>query len=144
MKLTELPATTEDISTIFAMAKELIDTYEDLESIQYDKVISWVQSKIEDHISEYSCVFFKNVKIGYYRLVHGMQSLELDDLYILPEHRNKGYGSQILRTCYQSSELPIFLYVFCRNTDAIRFYVKHGFWIQQQVSPTRYIMIRND
>ena len=46
MKLLFVPAEVADIPVIFSQAKELIDTYEDLDSIDYDRVLSWVKHKI--------------------------------------------------------------------------------------------------
>ena len=55
MTLQYLAATDTDISEIFLQAKDLIDAYEDMNSIDYDKVLAWVKRKIETKLSEYRC-----------------------------------------------------------------------------------------
>ena len=47
MNITYAPIKKEDIDTIYAFCKKLIDDYEDLDSIDYDKVLAWVKRKIE-------------------------------------------------------------------------------------------------
>ena len=77
MKLLFAPAEAADIPVIFSQAKELIDTYEDLDSIDYDRVLSWVEHKITSLISEYRCVLWDGERCAYYRLC---EDGELDDL----------------------------------------------------------------
>ena len=62
MNLRFVKATIEDAEEIFIQAKELIDTYEDLSAIDYEKVLAWVKRKIENHIAEYQCVLSEGEK----------------------------------------------------------------------------------
>ena len=140
MKLRFASASESDIPVIFAQARDLIDAYEDIASIDYDKVLAWVNRKITKCISEYSCVMINDEKCAYYRLC---EDGELDDLYVLPGFRNKGIGSEILKKCMEESVKPLYLYVFRRNIRAISFYEKFGFTICQAVGNTRFIMSRN-
>ena len=140
MNLTYLPAEKEDILPIFRQAKQLIDSYEDLTSIDYDKVMAWMERKITDSIGEYTCVWQDGQKAAYYHLC---EDGELDDVYVLPQYRGKGIGSAIVRRCIDQSEAPLYLYVFSRNTDAIRLYARFGFEKDQTVSKTRLILRRN-
>lgn len=133
------PAAWEDIPVIFQQAKELIDTYEDIASIDYETVIAWVERKITQHIASYCCVRCDGEKAAYYRLC---QDGELDDLYVLPTHRGIGIGSQILRKCLAESADNLYLYVFSRNTRAISFYERFGFSVRETVGKTRLIMAR--
>lgn len=127
-----------DIPVIFAQAKELIDAYEEITAIDYEKVLAWMQRKISQHISEYCCVLINGKKCAYYRLC---ADGELDDLYVLPPHRSKGIGAMILNKCIEQSE-DIYLYVFQRNTRAIAFYERFGFTVRETVGKTRLIMER--
>ena len=145
MSVTEIsyrPASMEDAPVIFSLCKTLIDTYEDVSAIDYDKVISWVEQKICKNISSYNCVMLKNQKVGFYCLSRGEREAELDDLYILPEYRGKGIGSKVLFDCIAQTKTPIFLYVFRKNTGAIQLYNRMGFYISEEVSATRLIMRR--
>ena len=56
MNITYAPIKKEEIDTIYAFCKKLIDDYEDLDSIDYDKVLAWVKRKIEKRADEYKRV----------------------------------------------------------------------------------------
>ena len=139
MNLQFLPAEKEDIPVIYAQAKNLIDNYEDVASIDYDKVLAWVNRKISSCIAEYCKVCLDGEVCGYYRLC---QDGELDDLYILPLFQNRGIGSEILKKCINDSLNPIYLYVFSRNIRAISFYERFGFAVKERVGNTRLILWR--
>lgn len=142
MNLTYVPAEVRDIEPLFQLSKDLIDHYENISQIDYSKVLSWVLNKIEKHISEYTCVFLTNQKVGYYRFHSVDRKMELDDIYILPPYQNQGIGSEIIRKCIAQTGLPIFLYVFIKNTKAVSLYKKLGFQITETISESRYIMER--
>ena len=140
MKPAYIPATQRDIPVIFSQAKALIDAYEDVSAIDYDRVLAWLEKKIAENISSYTCLVQDGKICAYYRLC---DDGELDDLYVLPEFQGKGIGSHILRKCIDGSDTPLYLYVFSRNTRAIALYERFGFCICERVSNTRYIMRRN-
>ena len=50
MELRFAPAQECDIERIYASNKELIDTYEVVENIDYEKVLQWVLKKIKTNI----------------------------------------------------------------------------------------------
>ena len=133
-------ATQRDIPVIFAQAKALIDTYEDISTIDYEKVIVWVERKISQNISQYRTVLKNGEPCAYYCLC---DDGELDDFYVLPLFQNMGIGSEIMRKCIAESEKPLYLYVFNRNIRAISFYERFGFTVRQMVGKTRMIMHRN-
>ena len=139
MILQFVSAAETDVPVIFEQAKNLIDTYEDLSLIDYDRVIAWVNRKISKSISQYQCVILNGQKCAYYHLC---EDGELDDLYVLPEFQNRGIGTQILKKCIDASEKPIYLYVFSRNTRAIAFYERFDFDFRETVGKARYIMSR--
>lgn len=128
-----------DIPVIFAQAKELIDTYEDVDSIEYDEVLAWVRRKIADKISEYRCVIVDETRCAWFRLC---DDGELDDLYVLPGFQCRGIGSAILEDCVKKSKNPLYLYVFSRNIRAIRLYERFGFTLREYVGKSRLIMER--
>lgn len=140
MKLEYTQADPSDIMPVFRMARELIDTYEDFSSIDYQKVISWVERKIAEDIHEYVCVWYQGEKAAYYRLHPDGDQTELDDLYVLPHFRNRGIGCTILQKCLEEASAPVFLYVFTRNVKAISLYSRFGFRTVRQVGKTRQIM----
>lgn len=140
MKLEYAPAKTADIPVIFSQAKALIDAYEDVSAIDYDKVLAWARHKIEIYLSEYTCVMADGKACAYYRLC---EDGEVDDLYVLSGFRSRGIGSAIMQKCVAESGNHLYLYVFSRNTRAISFYERFGFVVQKTVGDTRLIMGRN-
>ncbi len=141
--LTFVPASPEDADLIFAQCKELVLRFEDPKEVELDYVLQWLQKKIRNHISQYTCVLCGDEKVAFFSLAEGENGMELDDLYVLEPYRNQGIGSQILAHCFESTNRSIYLYVFTANDGAIRFYLRRGFVITQQVSPTRCIMTRD-
>lgn len=139
MNLQFITARERDIPVIFGQAKDLIDTYENLETIDYDKVMDWVQRKITKYISSYTVVMSEDMPCAYYRLC---EDGELDDFYVLPGFQNRGIGSKILEKCIFDSVNPLYLYVFSGNIRAISFYEKHGFSVREKVGKTRLILAR--
>ena len=139
MNLQFVSATADDIPVIFSQAKKLIDTYEDLTTIDYDKVIAWVERKISACISQYTRVVLGDDTCAYFHLC---EDGELDDLYVLPGFQNKGIGSEILRKAINDSQEPLYLYVFSRNEKAIAFYKRFGFSLREKVGTTRMILHR--
>ena len=136
------PASQDDIPVIFAMAKELVDTYEDRATIDYQKVMDWMQRKIAQHIDSYTCVYAGGQKVAYFSLSVAPKQAELDDLYVLPEFRKQGIGTAIVKHCVAKTEKPLYLYVFKDNAQAIKLYSRNGFSIAEDVSKTRFIMRR--
>ena len=146
MLLTYQPADASDLDALFAFNKELIDQYEDLSQIPYQKVLAWVRQKLEQQIQEYTCIFVDGKKAGYYHFSPmDSDTMELDDLYLFPAFRGHGIGTAVIQKCCAETSQPILLYVFQKNTGAIALYQRMGFRIQcttQNVSRTRYIMRR--
>lgn len=142
MTLIDVPAETSDIEPLFQLNKDLIDRYENISEIDYSKVLSWVLNKLKTHINEYTCIFCDNQKVGYYHFHPVDRKMELDDLYIFPPYQSKGIGSEIIRKCIVETNLPIFLYVFIKNTKAVSLYKRLGFQITKTIGDSRYIMER--
>lgn len=66
MDITYSKATYEDIEPIYKLCKQLINDYEQIETIDYPKVINWVRKKLESSIDEYTAVYADSRKAGYY------------------------------------------------------------------------------
>jgi len=142
MELNYERASGADVEAIFALSKALIDQYEDVESIDYDKVLQWVRRKIEAQIGEYQRVLMDGSLAGYVHFHPDGERMELDDLYILPEYRGQGIGTAVVEKCCEETVKPVYLYVFRRNEGAVRLYKRLGFEIVQEVGSSRYIMQR--
>lgn len=134
-------ATISDIECIYQLCKGLIDDYENIGSIDYDKVLKWVHRKIESSIDEYNVVFVSGEKAGYYHFyLNRNGEYELDDLYIFPKYRNRKIGTEIIKRCCSSVNTSVLLYVFINNKKAVELYQRLGFEIVETVNDTRYLM----
>lgn len=127
----------------FSPSAKTSDRYEDLASIDYGKVLAWVRRKIEGNIGEYTRVLLNGEPAGYYRLCPAEGMMELDDLYILPQYQRRGIGTAVIKKCCGETNLPVMLYVFTRNSDAVSLYQRLGFRVTETVGATRCIMVKN-
>ena len=145
MELTYKPAAAEDMEPVFALCKNLIEQYENLEHIDLPKVLRWVRRKIETCIGEYTVIYAENQKAGYYHFCKNEDGLyEIDDLYIFPEFQNRGIGTAVIKRCCASVQVPVVLYVFVRNTGAVALYERLGFKVVETVHGSRCIMRREN
>lgn len=141
MKITYKQAKTEDIEPIYELCKRLIADYEQMELIDYPKVIKWVRKKIELSINEYTVIYADEQKAGYYHFYKNDDGLfEIDDLYVFSEFQNQGIGSAAIKKCCASVNAPIMLYVFIKNNRAVSLYKRLGFEIAETIHGSRYIM----
>ena len=141
MELSFEQAAAEDVEPIFELNNQLILTYENLESIGLDRVLGWVHKKIQNRIQEYTTIYADGEKAGYYHFYRNEEGeLELDDLYVFPEFRNRGIGSNVISRCCSSAREPVMLYVFIRNHPAAALYQRMGFEIVQTIRDSRYLM----
>ena len=102
--------------------------------------MSWVQRKIETYIEEYQRILFDGELAGYYRFHQDGDKMELDDLYIFPQYRNQQIGTTIIEKCLLETDLPVYLFVFIKNTKAVELYKRIGFEIVETIQDSRYIM----
>ena len=143
MRLMYLPAVREDARRIYELSKSLIDQYEDVSSIPYDNVLAWVREKIESNLLTYTRIMAEGQTAGYFHLfINEDGRLELDDFYVLEPFRGQGIGTEVLKEILANAEEEIMLYVFERNTGAVRLYERMGFETEKPVGKTRRIMVR--
>ena len=144
MKLSYGPALPEDVDVLYRLNQELIDRYEDVQNIPYEKVLAWVRRKIETSIGSYTRIYADGNHAGFYRFVPGDGEMELDDLYLFPEFQNQGIGTRVIEKCCDETDRPVMLYVFLRNTEAVKLYSRLGFEIRETLGNSRYIMVRKN
>ncbi len=140
MKTTYLPADETDIGPILAQSRALIERYEDFSSIDREAVFAWIERKTRKRIGEYVRILCDGETAGWIRVCDEGEKRELDDFFILPRFQNRGIGTAALKKFLCESEKPVFLYVFTRNTAAVRLYERLGFRVRETVSDTRVIM----
>jgi len=124
-----------DLPLLFALNKELIETYEDLTAIDLPRVLHWVEQNLEAHLGDFRRIMYDRNLAGFFCLSDG----EMDSLFLLPPFRGKGIGTQVIRYCQESTP-SLLLYVFKKNTGAVELYRRMGFEITKEAGTTRYIM----
>ena len=128
MQLSYQPARPEDAPAIFGFAKELIETYETDPALDLEMALNWTERKIEKRIDEYTRVLWDGKTAAYYRFAPDGERMELDDLYVLPEYRNRGIGAALLKKCEEAFPgKNFFLNVDTANESAIRLYERSGY-----------------
>ena len=143
MKITYEKEASSDIECLYQVCKQLIDAYENIECIDYERALRWVRKKLENSIDEYTSIYADERKAGYYHFYrNGNGEYELDDLYVFSEFQNRGIGTAIIEKCCASVEEPVVLYVFIKNKKAVLLYEKLGFEIAETIKDSRYVMKR--
>ena len=143
MNITYENASSADIEPVYELCKGLIMDYEDLDSIDVEKVLAWVRRKLTASIGEYTVMRADGEKAGYFHFFRNEDGeYEIDDLYVFPEFRGRGIGSGAVQRCCESVEAPVMLYVFARNEGAVALYKRLGFEITEKISGSRYLMRR--
>ena len=140
MTITYAPAEQADLETLYRLNQKLIEDYEDLSAIDCPKVLAWVRKNLSASLSLFTRVFADGELAGYYSRRPEKGKLERDSLFILPAFQNRGIGTEILKKCQAEAKVPIFLYVFRKNTRAAALYRRMGFQIVKEAGATRWIM----
>ena len=144
MQLCYSPIAPEDVENILAMQKELIERYENLDAIDCQKVFAWCRRKIEAQMQDYRKILCDGVTAGYYALHRQEEEWELDDLYLYPAFQRKGIGTAVLqKVIADTAPAGLFLYVFVKNTGAVRLYERLGF-VQVGFRPGYYQKPKED
>ena len=100
---------------------------------------STLKNELLDKHSHFFLVYCEQVLVGYFKINEfGAQSefkdasgMELERLYVLRDHQNKGIGShllqKIIKIVQQYGKKYLWLGVWEENKKAIKFYQQHGF-----------------
>ena len=123
---------------IHAFAKD--NKPEDFENYLDDAFSSTaMHEQLTNPNSTFYFVYLKQELVGYFKLnigeaqneVFQEETMELERIYVLPEHIGKGIGERVLQHICEMAKLKkttfLWLGVWERNEAAIRFYERHGF-----------------
>ena len=134
--LTYEPARESDVPLLFSLNRQLIDQYEDLASVDYDRAVNWTYRSVLRNLPSFCRILWNGELAGFYCLIREEGKWELDSLFVLPPYQGKGIGTQVLTLCQQQAS-PLFLYVFQKNTGALTLYQRMGFRIVKTVGTSR-------
>lgn len=143
MQVMYSPAQRDDVQIIYGLCRDLIQTYE-TDPIPMDKVLNWCLRKIQTSLEQYRVITADGKKAGYVHLdTLGDGALKLDDLYVLTEFQGRGIGTQVVRDAISRAteqKKDLVLYVFRKNTGALRLYKRLGFRVDEPCGGSRYKM----
>ncbi len=100
---------------------------------------STIKTQLKNNDSTFYFVFKDAVLVGYFKLninkaqtdINADDSIELERIYVLKEHQGKQIGKRMLRYAFhiasEQQKSYIWLGVWQKNNNAIRFYEKQGF-----------------
>ena len=147
MRLTFHQCNSSDLDKLVEISrKTFVDAFEkdndpeDFESyidMAFNK--SNIERQLQNPDSAFYFVFKDEILVGYFKLnensaqtdIKAKECIELERIYVLEEFQGNGIGVQVLRETLklaaQEQKQFIWLGVWQRNMDAIRFYEKHGF-----------------
>ena len=90
-------------------------------TLEYQK--EYLEEKIKRGISVY--ISIKEKPVG----IVSVNGSTIEDLYVLPQEQNKGYGTELLMfAIHQCPSQPV-LWILENNRDAQRLYERHGFYL---------------
>jgi ribosomal protein S18 acetylase RimI-like enzyme len=99
---------------------------------------SSIKQQLINPESKFYFVYKNNSLVGYFKLNWGAaqsesfeKSLELERIYVLPQHQNQGLGRSFLQYIINFAKsknfVSMWLGVWQKNESAVRFYKQHGF-----------------
>lgn len=135
----QLVTTREDVETAAKLAAEIWKEHYigiiSAEQVEYMldkfKSVHAIAGQIEHQGCEYYLMQLDGVNAGYLAIKPEDSKLFLSKLYLLKEHRGKGYGSQAIRflveLCRERKLKAIWLTVNRHNASSIAVYERNGF-----------------
>ena len=145
MNIELVRASLEDAEVIWKMQRiafaELLERYQDFDTNPGNEPLEKVQWRFSFPATYFYFIQVDGVNAGAIRIIdhHDDSPKKISPLFVLPQFRGRGIGTDVVRFCQQQSP-SLMLYVFRKNTRAIALYRKLGFIVTKDVSPTRAIM----
>jgi hypothetical protein len=82
---------------VYESFKELVNEYEDLTSIDINKVLKWEKNKILNKSDNYYEIHYKSQFAGVIRCVKKDNCYDLDDFYVVKKFRGISIGGTVLK-----------------------------------------------
>lgn len=108
--------------------KTIFDFAQNMSSKEKDIIITYVEGYVDKFLHEYKIISINGKKCGIFLVRNFEDGYLLDELYLLPEFRNKGIGSDIIKKA-KGKYNKISLWVYKENLKAISLYKRMGFLI---------------
>lgn len=133
-------ATINDLERIKKYSLETIIEYaENLSKEEITRIDNYICESVPTLIQEYKNIIYNKKIIGSFLVRRIEKGLLLDEIFIVKEYRNKGFGSSIIKDYILNSNENIYLWVYKDNINAFNLYKKLNFKIKEETD-TRYYM----
>ena len=119
--------------------KTIIEYAENLSKEEITRIDNYICESVPTLIQEYKNIIYNKKIIGSFLVRRIESGLLLDEIFIVKEYRNKGFGSSIINDYVLNSNENIHLWVYKGNIDAFNLYKKLNFKIKKETD-TRYYM----
>lgn len=119
--------------------KTIIEYAENLSKEEITRINNYICESVPTLIQDYKNIIYNKKIIGSFLVRRIESGLLLDEIFIVKEYRNKGFGSSIIKDYVLNSNENIYLWVYKGNIDAFNLYKKLNFKIKKETD-TRYYM----
>lgn len=142
MEYNLVSACNENIELLISYKLKTITDYAlYIDKIELQKINNYVESQINDYLSNYKIIIINNNIIGCLLFYKYEDGVLLDEIYIEPKFRNLGIGTKIISDIINDNNI-IYLWVYKENKMAINLYTKLGFRVEGETE-TRFFMKYN-
>ncbi len=135
---------TEDELYIYKEFKNKLDLYEDVQKIEYEKVLNWKKENLHSEISDCTKILCNGKYIGYFSINEENKKAEIDNFFISEEYQNRGFARKALNHCLdiimQKNISMVYSYVFTKDERQIELYTKCGFVVREFIGDNRCVM----
>ena len=122
------------ITTIFDYAKNISEE-------ERKDILSYVDRFTNKFLSEYKIIVKDNKNCGVFLVRDYEDGVLLDEIYLIPECRNLGIGSDVIKKELKKQG-KVYLWVYKENARAVGLYKKLGFNVFEDKGE-RYLMVYN-
>lgn len=119
--------------------KTIMDFSKYLSDKEMNKINNYINETISTFINQYSMIVYNKKNIGSVLIRKIEEGNLLDEIYIEKDYRNKKIGSSIIENCINNSNENIYLWVYKKNSKAIKLYKNFGFKVIDETD-SRYYM----
>lgn len=116
----------------------ILDFSNNLSANEINQIHQYVEEHISEQLSHYKNIVVNNKIVGCLLVESKDDGVLLDEIYIDKEYRNKGIGTDIIINIIKHNP-NMYLWVYKKNTNAIKLYKKLGFIVLEETA-TRYYM----
>lgn len=130
-----------DMEDIIAFSDDMLNRYEDFNSIDREKAIGWTHKVIRDNIENYATIIADGHKAGYYLLTQHQDIFEIYHLFIYPRFQGKGIGTGVVQRLLAETDEKLQVHVYTGDIASYQFFEHCGFHTKEIFHRTRYKMI---